>query len=165
VIFILEARCHLKRGLMTVLGAFGIFLAAGAAMGQAAGPYQFYSITPCRLADTRFQEAPALSSGAYRGFQVVGRCNIPNTAKVASLNVTFVQPTLEGFITVWPYGPPFPMTSNINAPAGTPAIANAVVTPITVGWDGTGYNIYIVYGTAVAGGTAHVIVDINGYYQ
>jgi len=157
----------MKRGLMAVVGGGGIFLAAGAAMGQAAGPYQFYSISPCRIVDTRGSTGPvggpALVAGSGRGFPIVGYCNIPSSAKVASLNVTFIQPTLDGFLAVWPAGTGYAGTSNINAPGGTQAIANSVIAPL--GIDSAGNNINIVYGTAVAGGSAHVIVDINGYYQ
>jgi len=159
----------MKRGLLMVLVAGGIFLAAGTAMAQAVGPLSFYSISPCRILDTRGPNGPvggpALNAGASRGFPVVGYCNIPSTARVVSLNVTFVQPTTDGYLTIWPYYTGFPGTSNINAAAWTPAIANAVITPLTLNPpDGSGNNIYIVFGTA-APGTAHVIVDINGYYQ
>ena len=60
------------------LGAAAVVLTASAA--SAAGPFQFYSVTPCRIVDTRgngFSELvgpPALTGGQPRSFPITGRC-------------------------------------------------------------------------------------------
>src|ERR1700733_15193200 len=97
-----------------VLGILGLgLLECGVA--QAAGPYQFFSVTPCRVADTRNavgpSGGPALTSGAVRSFPVAGICGIPSTAKAAALNVTLVGPTQDGFITIWPFNTTMPGVS------------------------------------------------------
>src|SRR6266540_1615461 len=95
-------------------------------VASAAGAYQFYSLTPCRIADTRgngFTGAsgpPALSAGSPRNFPVLGLCGVPSDAKAAALNVTAVGPTLEGFLKIWPYNTPLPPVSTLNFQAGEP---------------------------------------------
>ncbi len=139
-------------------------------VASAAGPYQFYSVTPCRIADTRNPVngqgtgGPALSAGSPRNFPVVGvgSCGVPSDAKAAALNVTAVSPTLEGFLKIWPYNTGQPNVSTINFQAGEPAIANGAIVPLTA--DPT-FQISVVYGTAVPGGTSHLILDITGYFK
>src|ERR1700675_4196257 len=139
-------------------------LAARAA--EAAGPYQFFSVPPCRIADTRNAVGPtggpALAGGAPRNFPITGLCNVPNTAKAAVLNVTLVQPSQDGFLLIWPYNTAMPVVSTINAAAGEPAIANGAIVPLTTD---PNLNISVVYGTGAPGGTAHVILDVTGYFQ
>jgi hypothetical protein len=149
--------------LLFLAGALGL-LAAQAA--EAAGPYQFFSVPPCRIADTRGpvgpNGGPLLASGSPRNFQVTGLCNVPSTAKAAVLNVTLVQPSMDGFLLIWPYNTTMPVVSTINAAAGEPAIANGAIVPLTTD---PNLNISIVYGTAVPGGTANVVLDVTGYFQ
>ncbi|HEV8609737.1 MAG TPA: hypothetical protein VGS98_06685 [Thermoanaerobaculia bacterium] len=148
------------------LGAAAAILAVSTA--SAAGPFQFYSVTPCRIADTRNPSnpqgtgGPALSAGAPRNFPIVGVCGVPTDAKAAALNVTVVSPTLEGFIKIWPFNTAMPAVSTINFAAGEPAIANGAIVPLTV--DPT-FQISVVYGTAVPGGNTHLILDVTGYFK
>jgi hypothetical protein len=137
-------------------------------VASAAGPFQFYSVTPCRIADTRNPSnaqgtgGPALAAGSPRNFPVLGFCGVPSDAKAAALNVTVVSPTLEGFIKIWPYNTGQPNVSTINFQAGEPAIANGAIVPLTT--PGT-FQISVVYGTAVPGGTTNLILDITGYFK
>jgi hypothetical protein len=129
------------------------------------GPYQFYSVAPCRIVDTRgpvgVNGGPALASGAPRGFSIRGSCGIPLTAQAAAFNVTMVAPTQNGYLKVWPYGTAAPGTSNVNAPANALAIANGAL--VSFASDPT-LQVSIVYGT-VQPGTAHVVLDVTGYFQ
>jgi len=152
------------------LSLCSVLALGSAAAVQAGGPYQFYSVTPCRIVDTRQQpdgvtSGPALMSGTTRSFPIdvaPAACGVPSTAKAAVLNVTLVQPSLDGFLSIWPYLTPPPLVSTINASAGEPAIANGAIVPLTTDLY---YNISVIYGTAVSGGTAHVILDVTGYFQ
>jgi len=148
-----------------------LFLAGGLALlgtqaAQAAGPYQFFSVPPCRIVDTRNPVGPtggpALAAGSPRNFPITGFCNVPSTAKAAVLNVTLVQPTQDGFLLIWPYNTSMPTVSTINAAAGEPAIANGAIVPLTTD---PNLNISVVYGTGAPGGTANVIFDVTGYFQ
>jgi hypothetical protein len=63
-------------------------------------PGKFFTVTPCRVVDTRDVAGPwggpALAGGAERIFTIIGRCAIPSGARSVSLNVTVVQPTTSG---------------------------------------------------------------------
>lgn len=146
---------------LTLAGAVALLTASAA---QAAGPYQFFSVTPCRIVDTRgpvgVTGGPVLTAGTPRNFPITGQCGVPVTAKAATLNVTLVTPTQDGFLSIWPSNLAMPLVSTLNAAAGEPAIANGAIVPLA----GSTTDISIVYGTSVAG-TAHVIVDVTGYFQ
>jgi hypothetical protein len=148
--------------LLFLAGGLGLL---GSQAVEAAGPYRFYSVPPCRIADTRNPVGPtggpALAGGAPRNFPVTGLCNVPNTATAAVLNVTLVQPSQDGFLLIWPYNTTMPVVSTINAAAGEPAIANGAIVPLTTD---PNLNISVVYGTGSPGGTAHVILDVAGYF-
>jgi hypothetical protein len=86
-----------------------------------------------------------------------GSCTIPATATAVGMNVTFVNPTASGFLTVFPAGnAPVPWTSNLNWVAGQPPAPNAVTTPLSSNGK-IGY-----YNNA---GTVDVIADVVGYYE
>jgi hypothetical protein len=120
----------------------------------------FYTVTPCRVADTRDpngpQGGPALSAGTPRTFMVAGRCEIPPTASSVSVNVTVTQPATQGHLTLFPVGSSPPLTSTINYRAGQTRANNAIV-PL-----GSGY-INVVSGQP--SGTVHFILDVNGYFE
>jgi hypothetical protein len=122
-------------------------------------PLSFYTVTPCRLADTRNANGPlggpALQPGAVRPFTLTGVCGIPVTAKALSLNVTITQPSAPGFLVLYPGGQLKPQTSAINFAMGQTRANNAVL-PL----DGTG-----VLQVFAANGPVHLILDVNGYFQ
>jgi virginiamycin B lyase len=64
----------------------------------------FFTVAPCRVADTRTTAPPALAAGDDRTFLIKGKCGIPATAKSVSLNVTVTQPTAPGAIRLYPTG-------------------------------------------------------------
>ncbi len=76
---------------------FSRVLVAGAAIGlaasfaQAAGPYQLFTLAPCRVVDTRNPTGPlggpSLAAATTRSFPVTGTCGIPSTAKAVVFNV------------------------------------------------------------------------------
>jgi len=156
-----------------LFGAAGALLAASTA--SAAGPFQFYSVTPCRIADTRglgftgLFGPPALSAGQPRSFPITGSCGVPSDAKAVALNVTVVSPTLEGFIKIWPANLGQPNVSTINFAANEPAIANGAIVPLALDAQGNtiqgNAQISVVYGTAVAGGNTNLILDVTGFFR
>jgi len=151
--------------LLAVLAALIIVEATPA---EAGGPYQFYSLAPCRIVDTRNPDGltggPALLGGTQRNFPISAwpaACGVPASATAAALNVTMVGPTASGFLVIWPFQTPIPLVSNINANAGEPAIANSALAPLTAD---PSFNVSVVYGTA-GGGSCHVIIDVTDFYQ
>jgi hypothetical protein len=133
---------------------------------SAAGPFQFYSVTPCRLADTRNPAngqgtgGPALVGLQTRNFPVRGLCGVPSDAQAAALNVTVVGPTNSGHLTIWPYGSGMPFVSTLNYATGEPALANGAIVPL--GADST-FQISVFAG--IPSGTVHLVLDITGYFK
>jgi hypothetical protein len=122
----------------------------------------FFTVTPCRIVDTRTTPnaplaGPALVAGASRSFTLAGACGVPATAKAVSLNVTVTQPTGAGNLRLYPAGQAAPLVSTINWVAAQTRANNAVATLSATG------------GLAVqcdqASGTVHLILDVNGYFQ
>ncbi|MCA1711296.1 MAG: carboxypeptidase regulatory-like domain-containing protein [Actinobacteria bacterium] len=129
------------------------------------GPIQptYVSVVPERLLDTRAGTSaspigyvgskPAAEETVQLQVTGVGSTNLPSNAKAVVLNVTGVDPTASGFVTVWPCGSPMPNASNLNLLAGVNR-PNLVVTKV-----GTGGKvcIYTRRGT-------HLLADVSGYF-
>jgi hypothetical protein len=127
---------------------------------EPAGPpsFNFYTVTPCRLLDTR--ASTALVSQVLQLVPVAGLCGVPSTARAVVVNITVVSPTGPGHVSLWPADRPDPLTSVINFSVGQTRGNNAVVGLATDG----GRNL-----TAKAvisgSGTVHLILDVGGYFQ
>jgi hypothetical protein len=121
----------------------------------------YYTLAPCRVVDTRHEEGvvggPALGAGAERVFPLANRCGIPPTAVALSVNLTVTQPTATGHLKVYPAGTLVPTTSALNYGAGQTRANNAVVELNAAG--------ELAVRCVQGAGTAHVIVDVTGYFQ
>ena len=121
----------------------------------------FYTLTPCRIADTRLpngpQGGPALIAGASRNFPVGGICGVSPTAKSVAVNVTVVNATAIGNLTLYPAGTSPPLASTLNYRASTARANNAVV-PL-----GTSGAISVL--CSMPSGTADFILDVTGYFE
>jgi hypothetical protein len=142
-----------------------VIVALAATNAIAAGPYEFYPVTPCRIVDTREAEGPAggpaLEGAATRSFPIAGMCGVPSTAKAAVLNVTVVGPTRSGHIRIWPYNTTMPNASTINFAANEQALANGAVVPLTTDPE---FNVSVYLGTGTAG-SSHLLIDVTGYFE
>ena len=116
----------------------------------------FDAVTPTRLMDTRSGlGGVVLGPGAARTLHVTGIGGIPTDGVGGvSLNVTVTEPTVAGYLTVWPAGRSRPLASNLNFVAGQ-TIPNAVSTGVNADGDIEIYN---------NSGYSHVVVDITGWY-
>lgn len=125
-------------------------------------PGGFFTVSPCRLVDTRNpagpRGGPALLPSSRRNFTLTGFCGIPSTAKAISVNLTVTGSTASGFLSLFPGNGIAPATSSINFVTGQTRANNAVALLAT---DGTG-SLAVVNGAA---GTVHFILDVNGYFQ
>jgi hypothetical protein len=125
-----------------------------------AGPYQYYSLTPCRVADTRSAVStnggPQLTA-ATRDFQIRGNCGVPFGAKAVSLNVTVTNASSTSWLTLWPSGTTKPFVSTINFDSSVSALANGAIVALS-----TNSNDLSI---ANAVGGVHVILDVTGYFQ
>jgi hypothetical protein len=129
----------------------------------ATGGLQFYTLTPCRVADTRASQPftgqfgpPSLVANAGRNFPIqASPCGVPTTAEAYALNMTVVPPGALSFLSVWPQGEPYPGVSTLNSPDGF-VIANAAIVPAGSGGSG---GI-----TVLPGNATDLIIDIVGYF-
>jgi hypothetical protein len=119
-------------------------------------PQGFYTVSPCRLADTRPNDFP-LDPYILWGFDVRNRCGIPRQATAVALNVTVVQPTHPGHVVLFPGGTSPPLASTVNFKAGQIRGNNAVV---KVGPDG---QVWVK--TMMPQGYTHAVVDVFGYFR
>lgn len=138
-------------------------LPSGFFYGPSPSSTRLYTITPCRVLDTRNTNGPlggpALSGGgAQRVFTVTGTCGIPASAQSVSVNLTVTQEAAAGSLAVYP-GNGIPTgTSSINFAAGKTRANNAI---LYLASDGSG-SIGVENDSS---GTVHFILDVNGYFQ
>lgn len=125
------------------------------------GATRLYTITPCRLVDTRNPDGPfggpALAAGAVRSFSVSGGgCPIPADAAAVSLNITVADPTAPGTLTFFPGTGVVPGTNTISFVPGKNRANN-----VTMGVVGGVLSV----SDFQASGTVNLIIDVNGYYR
>ena len=98
------------------------------------GSSAYQAVAPYRLADTRPDQGVGGFSDVAEGIirvQVAGRGNVPLGASAAVLNVTGVNTTGPGFVTVYPAGSALPTASNINFDHAGQVIANMVTVKLS----------------------------------
>jgi hypothetical protein len=130
----------------------------------APAPLSFYTLTPCRVFDTRNPAgpfgAPSIAGGARaRMFQVAGQCGVPSDARAVAANVTVVNGSAGGAIEVMPAGVSTG-TTTAQFHAGQVRADNAVV-----GLTGTPLGTISVQADMPAGTSVDVLVDVNGYFK
>jgi endonuclease I len=122
----------------------------------------FYTVTPCRIVDTRDPDGPyggpILTSGVSRFFSLPGNCGIPASAESVSVNITVIGATGGGHLTFYPEDQVPPATSTINFPPGLARANNALLRMSKNGVLG-------VQPMVVNAGEVHVIIDVSGYFD
>jgi hypothetical protein len=121
---------------------------------------RFYTLTPCRLVDTRnasgLNGGPALLANTNRLFRLVG-CGIPSSALAVAANITVTGGSARGSLIIYPAGTDLPDTSSINYGAGQTRANNEILA--------TGVNGSVFVTCNQSSGTVQFILDINGYFQ
>jgi hypothetical protein len=121
----------------------------------------FFTVAPCRLADTRNAPGPsggpALAANSVRAFPISGLCEIPASATAVVVNLAVIQPTNDGDLRVYPSGAPAPLASALNFRAGTVRAGHAIV-PLGAGGQ-------ISFQCDMPSGSTHLIIDTYGYFQ
>lgn len=141
-------------GQVRMYNAFGETHLIADAAGYFAAGSGFTGITPTRVIDTR-QSGSSTGTGRTTEVRVAGLgTNVPTNARSVVVNVTAVDPTEAGYLTVFPSGVARPEASNLNFVAGQ-TVPNLVFAQI-----GTDRSISIYNAT----GRTHVIVDIVGWF-
>lgn len=122
------------------------------ATADAAG---FQSVEPTRVVDTRENlGATHLVAGVSKRIQIAGRGGIPQGASAVSGNFTVVDPTGDGYLTLWNCSTSQPVVSTVNFALGQ-VTPNAATVPL----DPTG-------GVCVYSNVGQqLVIDVNGYYS
>ncbi len=128
-------------------------LSAVASPSSASG---YVAVVPNRLVDTRQSAGPTarqkLAARTRLRVQVAGLASVPPDADAVVMNVTAVDPSGAGWLTVYPCGSSVPTTSNLNFAAGS-----TVPNLVTVSLDATG-------GVCFDSSTAtYIVADVAGY--
>jgi hypothetical protein len=141
------------------------FTDSGLGLCHAAFPtaaVDFYTVTPCRLFDSRRPSGPtggpSLAAGVPRTFPASGQCGIPTDAVAVAANVTMVRPTSTGQIQLTPAGNPALVAGTVYAAAGRVRANNAVLAL------GPGGQI-TAQADLSAAGTVDLLVDVTGYFR
>jgi hypothetical protein len=143
---------------VTIPGPLSATLAQSFFFAPLPTPTDYYTLTPCRLVDTRVAEAPALAASERRVFVVTGgACGVPSTATALALNVTVTGAAASGHIRLAP-GNGLTDLGALNFSAGQTRANNAIVLLAT---DATGG----VSATNRSAGAVHLILDVAGYFQ
>lgn len=135
-----------------------LLLASGPLKSQTPVASSFFSLTPCRIVDTRNANGavggPALVGGATRWFTLIGTCGIPVTARAVNLNVTAVSPGAIGYLGIFPgdvvsTGPASAITFRTGVTRANNFTARL----------GTNGDVQI-----YASSGLHIVIDVSGYY-
>jgi hypothetical protein len=119
---------------------------------QGPGGLSFYTLTPCRVLDTRLP-AGSTPFNTTRDVNVTASpCGIPATAQAFVFNATVVPSGPLGFITMWPQGQTQPLAATLNAYDGA-TTSNMAIVPTTTG----SISVY-------PSDPTHLVLDIVGYF-
>jgi uncharacterized repeat protein (TIGR01451 family) len=122
---------------------------------------RFYTVSPCRLVDTRDAALGGplpLAPGAAAVYTAGARsCGVPYSARALAVNVTATEPTAGGYVKLYAHDATTSVSSFVNYQAGQTRANNGFV--------GLDASSSFVVEVGQANGTVHVIVDVVGYFQ
>jgi subtilisin family serine protease len=135
-----------------------------AALAAAAPNLSYYTVTPCRIIDTRNAAGPfggpALGT-TPRMFQITGSCGVPSTAKAVLVNLAAISAPLSGQIVLYPGNlTAAPATQSISFNAGQ-ILSNNAVLPLAT--DGTGTMTALA--RFASSSQVNVAIDVYGYFD
>jgi hypothetical protein len=116
------------------------------------GGLSLFSLTPCRVLDTRNPSGSPAFSGTLNVNVAGSGCGAPVTAQSFVLNATVVPPGPLGFLTLWAQGATQPLVSTLNAGDGA-VTSNMAIVPASNGLS-----------SAFAPDKTHLVLDISGYF-
>ena len=117
---------------------------------SAPGGLSLFSLTPCRVLDTRSNGGQF--SGTLAVNALVSKCGLPSLAQAVVVNATVEPPGPMGYLTLWPNGQSQPVVSTLNAYDGE-LTSNLAVVPTSNG-----------FVNAYASDPTQLLVDLFGYF-
>jgi len=127
-------------------------------------PLQFFSLTPCRVVNTRNPNGPsggpALAANSVRNFPAAGQCGIPADARAISVVITTVLQTDFGDLRLYPADAVPPTASTINFAVSHTRANNAIIPLGTAGQVSVQCDM-----PPGSTGTTHFLMDVYGYFK
>ncbi len=111
-----------------------------------------YTITPCRVLDTRQPGGGSSISGTLPVNFAASNCGVPSAAQAYVVNATVVPDTVLGYLSMWPDGVAQPLVSTLNA-SDEAVTSNMGIVPTSNG----SIDAYASSGT-------HLILDASSYF-
>jgi hypothetical protein len=143
-----------------VLAPLGAVAFVTAGQGASAGDV-FVPIVPCRLLDTRdpvdgvSQMLSAVNIRVVTVTDTSTGCSVPVEASAVEVNVTAVNPTAAGYLTLFPADAAVPKSSTLNWSAGQAPLANGATVKLSSADQ---------FSVRVSAGQVDVVVDVAGYF-
>ncbi|MBV8551273.1 MAG: choice-of-anchor D domain-containing protein [Acidobacteriaceae bacterium] len=116
------------------------------------GGLSLYSLSPCRVQDTREPAGSQPIMGTLPVNVGSSSCKVPANAQAFVLNATVVPDGPLGFLSLWPAGEAQPWVSSLNA-EDTAVTSNMAIVPTSNGSV-----------DAYTSNPTHLILDISGYF-
>lgn len=118
---------------------------------------RYVAVNPDRIVDTRGAiGSTTLTPSQTTNIQITGNGSVPGAGvRAVVMNVTVVNPTAAGYLTIWPAGTTKPTVSSINFSANQ-VLSNQVTVPVGAEGKVTMFNY---------SGNTNVIYDVVGYYE
>lgn len=127
---------------------------------QALVPPNFFTLSPCRVLDTR-DTTPLVSGVPLSVALAAAECGVPATAKAISANLSITTPSGSGLVVLYPGNYPRPGTQSLTFGSGQTRTNNIV---ISLASDGTA-TLNAEATMTASGGTVQFILDVNGYFE
>jgi hypothetical protein len=134
-------------------------------LAQAPHIGNFYTLSPCRVLDTRNTGVPLTQSNPQQVYQVTGVCGVPANALSVALNVTLTGATTSLSVQGFP-GDLSPQGTNVVsalAPQNA-TIAGMAALPLATSGAGT-LGIFMTLAPPATVGQADLLLDVTGYFS
>jgi hypothetical protein len=119
----------------------------------------FFTVAPCRVADTRTNASPLLAN-SRRSFAVGGLCQVPADARAVAAILTAVNPGASGGLRAYATGQAVPLASALSFAAGRTRANNAVVSL------GIGGQVDVQCDMPPGStATTHFVLDVVGFFR
>jgi RHS repeat-associated protein len=124
----------------------------------------FYTLTPCRILDTRQTGVPLTQTNPQQVYQISGVCGVPANAVAVAFNVTLVGATTKLSMQGYAGDLPPPGTNVVSAtPPNTSTIAGFAVLPLATNGSGT-LGVLMTLTPPATSGQTDLILDVTGYF-
>jgi hypothetical protein len=116
------------------------------------GGLSLYTLSPCRVLDTRQIGSGQPFSGVLEVNVEMSACSVPINGQSYVFNATVVPPAALGYLTLWPEGATQPFVSTLNAIDGA-ITSNMAIVPEASGGI-----------SSFASNQTQLVLDISGYF-